>query len=899
MRIILFLILLCVSGFSLVKAQTVIWQENFSAYSDTNTSANDDLPNPPGPPNADGKTDWVRDISSATNIPPGYFYIQNAATDASFEARDTQGEVTWTSQYVDISSYNRVYLTLDIQHRRTLTNDTLRAYYRLDDGGDVLFGQYIGTGIFVDWNWVSNSFAAYSLSGDSLQIVIKSDVDDELLFGFLQYNAQILFDNVTVTQQRELFSINTGNWNTNGNWSVTSGGGSCGCTPVTTDFVHIENGYTININGSYDISGIHIYNTSTLQWTGNNELRLNGGSVTIDTGGSLDRNGNTGDITLEQSGSVSFVVNGTATISNLEYNNNNITVTISGNSSLNIDADLNIQSTGGFFGAPYTGENLSNSGDIVIAGNIDLNSGFGGSNGEIVFENYGDITLSGIFTNINTTSRFENYNNATWNYGGPTYDADVQLYCDNGSNIFEYSLAGNQDVLTPQDAYSNLTMSGSGTKELQADFIVKEDITLSGTASADAATNTVEVSLEGASQQNLTGTLTFYDLAINNTVSGNAVSLNDPISVTNSLTLTDGIVGADATNILQMNATATVSGQSDASFINGPMRYNSVSGISITFPVGKAGELHQVDVNVTGTSANYTAEYINSSAGALGYTYPATLDAVSGVGYWTITNGSVTVTTADVTLYYNANDFVSDAANLRVAKDDGSGNWLDLGGTGSAIPSGFINSTTNFTDFSEFSLANALGGGNGLPVEWLSFTGNQDGQLILLQWKTASETNNDYFTVERSEDGISFEDIGTIEGSGNTVDVREYEFFDESPLEEKNYYRIKQTDFDGQFDYSRLILVKFNGPYNDFLVISPNPVTSDIVRIRIPKSFSDSEMLLQIIDAKGRIIRSEDIQISQYSLSLTIDRNLMPPGIYIIHLYGLQGIVSGRLIIHR
>jgi hypothetical protein len=374
------------------------------------------------------------------------------------------------------------------------------------------------------------------------------------------------------------------------------------------------------------------------------------------------------------------------------------------------------------------------------------------------------------------------------------------------------------------------------------------------------------------------------------------------VTVSGALTLTDGIISTSSGILSLAGATASVVGGSDASFVNGPMIYTGVSGTSVTFPVGKVDQIHRADVSVTGTSADYTAEYFATSARALGYTLPGSIDRVSGVGYWIIANGSTSVTTASVTLYYNVDDEVTDPPNLRVVKDDGGGNWIDLGGTGSGSPTGNISSTTNFTTFSAFALGNGLGGANPLPVEWLSFTGQQENQQIRLTWQTASETDNDYFTIERSPDGFEFSGIGILPGSGTTSQKITYEFFDERPLGGIGYYRIRQTDYDGTSDYSKMIAVEFD-PFNDpmtkniQLLIYPNPVTGTEVRVAVNNMLMEEDMEISLMDLKGRSYLSKQIHLRDNIIDLILDKSVLAPGLYTLRLSGSSGVYSGKIII--
>lgn len=97
-----------------------------------------------------------------------------------------------------------------------------------------------------------------------------------------------------------------------------------------------------------------------------------------------------------------------------------------------------------------------------------------------------------------------------------------------------------------------------------------------------------------------------------------------------------------------------------------------------------------------------------------------------------------------------------------------------------------------------------------LPVELLSFTANTTGDhRVVCNWTTLTETNNDYFTVQRSPDGTSFTDIGTIDGSGNSNEPLSYTFEDETAVTGINFYRLKQTDYDGRFSLSEVVAVRF------------------------------------------------------------------------------------------
>lgn len=96
-----------------------------------------------------------------------------------------------------------------------------------------------------------------------------------------------------------------------------------------------------------------------------------------------------------------------------------------------------------------------------------------------------------------------------------------------------------------------------------------------------------------------------------------------------------------------------------------------------------------------------------------------------------------------------------------------------------------------------------------LPVEWGYFRSMPNGKTIALEWETLTENHNSGFSVERSQDGIRFESIAWVEGRGSTQEPSAYEFVDADPPEVPLvYYRLKQIDFDGSYDYSKLISVQ-------------------------------------------------------------------------------------------
>jgi hypothetical protein len=114
--------------------------------------------------------------------------------------------------------------------------------------------------------------------------------------------------------------------------------------------------------------------------------------------------------------------------------------------------------------------------------------------------------------------------------------------------------------------------------------------------------------------------------------------------------------------------------------------------------------------------------------------------------------------------------------------------------------------------------------GTPLPIELIEFKSIKTVNGVLIKWVTASEINNDYFTIERSSNAEEWEIIGTVKGAGNSNQNNDYTFIDRIPLKSDSYYQIKQTDFDGTTTYSYISSVDENKVSTTLnLAVYPNP----------------------------------------------------------------------------
>ena len=187
------------------------------------------------------------------------------------------------------------------------------------------------------------------------------------------------------------------------------------------------------------------------------------------------------------------------------------------------------------------------------------------------------------------------------------------------------------------------------------------------------------------------------------------------------------------------------------------------------------------------------------------------------------------------------------------------------------------NSKSNFWQIKTggISVANVTTASH-LPIELLSFNAIPINNSVLLKWVTASETNNDYFTIERSANGMDFSPAGTIAGAGNSNSLKEYSFNDESPVA-ATYYRLKQTDFNGAFTYSNIILVNASGSKTAAVGIN---AANGILHVTVNNALA-GPLMVNVYSNAAALVYSNASQIGSGSSTIDLTPSL-PTGIYTV-----------------
>lgn len=184
-----------------------------------------------------------------------------------------------------------------------------------------------------------------------------------------------------------------------------------------------------------------------------------------------------------------------------------------------------------------------------------------------------------------------------------------------------------------------------------------------------------------------------------------------------------------------------------------------------------------------------------------------------------------------------------------------------------------------------------------LPVELVSFQASPERTGITLSWKTASEFDNDYFTIQRASDGRRFEDIGMMPGQGTSLTHWNYNFEDNTPNSGVNYYRLAQTDFSGTVNYSSIVQSVFESRLEDREPAVFPTLINDFTSLNIDLSaFAEIEISVDIFDFRGSHVRSLILQGGTLN-EINVDD--LSNGSYIINSKTIDSTFSTRISIVR
>jgi len=334
------------------------------------------------------------------------------------------------------------------------------------------------------------------------------------------------------------------------------------------------------------------------------------------------------------------------------------------------------------------------------------------------------------------------------------------------------------------------------------------------------------------------------------------------------------------------------------------------------FTVLQACTLNAVTISAAGagTSKTLTAEVLNSGGSLVGrqsitqttvaggyYRIAFSTPLILAPGTYSINDGSVlNVAPSGVATGYRALSSISPVPTYPIyGTDIALGNFVSFDRTNNSTVSAQTTGWGSFYDF-EFSYSKTcdrvpvvaeIGGSCAVvtPISLSNFTAEKVDKDALLAWTTNAEQNNDYFLVQRSNDGGSFATIGRVEGSGTSYTLHNYSFVDVSIPAAVLYYRLKQVDKDGKSSTTRVVSV--NNMKETSVSVYPNPFENGI-NVDL-KSGYNYKVNIKISDLRGVVqYTAEGIDNNG---TIVVGQNL-PDGVYVLEVRSEEGIQTFRIV---
>jgi len=308
---------------------------------------------------------------------------------------------------------------------------------------------------------------------------------------------------------------------------------------------------------------------------------------------------------------------------------------------------------------------------------------------------------------------------------------------------------------------------------------------------------------------------------------GGLLLAGDPIHISGNFDFANGIVDALTNNLhVEFGDAGSHSSAGPASHVEGPVRKSGST--AFVFPTGQDG-IYAPARRTASPSGTYEVRYHENASPNAGPYYDGSNFPVSTCEYWEFNRiaGS-----SNPRMYFtyenNACNAVSDFNFLDLVWWN-SFDWDPVVGIDPSTTE--IGSTADLPDSwtGQYTLSSFNANFNVLPIELLRFDARAvDNSSVLLTWSTASETNNDFFTLERSIDAQDWKNIGEVQGAGNSNVELHYTFYDRNPRQGLAYYRLRQTDFDGSSELSEVKSVYIRVPGNEPELFPPYRLGSSL-----------------------------------------------------------------------
>jgi hypothetical protein len=737
-----------------------------------------------------------------------------------------------------------------------------------------------------------------------------------------------------------------------GSFSIVDGSGSTGNVNVSGNYTHTAGTLTVGGNSStsavisFARSGSQTFTTTLPVVTGNVDWKINSGSTLV-MGSSIMYGRN---FTLSAGGGLSMGsllgISATGLLGNIQ---------VSGTRSYSTGADYvysggATQNTGG--GIPATVRNLTvnNGGTLTMSTDFTVTGVLNLANGKI---NTGSNTL---YVTNTSTSSITGYSSADYIIGnlnrsvGSSGTYDYPLGTTSNYELLTLKLSGTagfSNVLgkftsaDPNDAsydLDSITASGVHMSEL-LDY---GSWTLTPNSNLTSGTFTVTLNEDGYSNTILDGTVITLANRANLTSQWLPAGTHDDANQS----VVSGVATAERSTLTRFGIFAIAIGDFPM-FANPTLRSGTAGAVNAiyVFPIVVRGVDAWVEImnlsngatldNIDNSAVGYNSSFqpfINYPAGRTAYiewkitfkkagtSTDTTIKRVTATGVDVDGNSNVrefieatmplsynldpftNLTVTNLGGSYRALGYTNDISNIDSSRRQAMYelNYVNVNTlmyrTGAINVSGSSQTRQTSLFFKAFYLTNK---NIALPIKLISFDAKLRNNNVSLTWATAAEINNDFFTIERSTDGQTFEPILTKRGAGNSTVTLEYEANDPNPLDGYSYYRLKQTDYDGHFSYSDVETVKNKGGQNDIdeaeveiTAISPNPFSDEFKIDFILKQKCQVEV--SMISSKGEMIFNEAVMAEDgyNSFSYTDNKGLTSGYYFVIITYKDQKVTK-------
>jgi hypothetical protein len=548
----------------------------------------------------------------------------------------------------------------------------------------------------------------------------------------------------------------------------------------------------------------------------------------------------------------------------------------------------------------------NNSNGVFMQANVDIENELTLTSGNL---NVGDFTL-GINGTVNISSKIDVTTQSSLSFGGTlAYIIPNNLFVNPPSiNNFTINKSGGLTL-----GNQNFTINGTlnltnGELNAQGKTVtINGDITRStGTLLTNSSTYLIfdENTNMLTFPNNMFSTPVLDKLMMNR--AGGITLGNQSITITNKLVLSDGLITTNGSNIIIFNASASVgttlanfTSGSQNSYINGCAR--KIGNSAFTFPLGNIGAYAPMSISAADGGGNITEHFTacyyfqNPHPTYSNSSLDTGVNHVSNMEYWTLTRSDGGTNSVNATLSWdsrsggisNLDELIITHWNSSTSKWESKGNMSTTGdNTSGTITSNLV------SDFSPFTLGSLKRSSNPLPVSLTNFEVICLNNHPLIRWSTASETNNNYFEVQKSINGINWTTIERKNGKGNSNQQTNYECIDNSTSNtSKVYYRIKQVDFDGKFSISNSIVNQNCNEILKGIIISPNPSSG-----KINITYSGDIQQVQSVEIYNSL-GEKLMYFNQFQSSL--DLTNYANGTYYIYLNLISNRIVEKIVIQR